>query len=160
MDAQRVLDRRPIWTARQWDGSQEVLDWIRPGLDQGLLTYGEDGVLSQWGSPVPDGAWLIFRDGWFDIQPTTQAYEARYEPAPASAPAGTTPEQVQTPPPSDQPPADEPPADEPPADEPPADQPPADQPPADQPPADEPPGEQPSGEETPADDTPNNQEPA
>jgi hypothetical protein len=94
MAAQRVLDRRPVWTARQWDGSEEFLDWVRPGLDQGFLTYDDqDGTLRLWGAVVPDGGWLVFRDGWYDLQPTTEAYEAKYEPAPADeAPPEAPPE--------------------------------------------------------------------
>ncbi len=83
MDEERVLERRPVFTARQWDGSEGVLDWLRPGLDQGLMAYNpRDEVLSQWGQTVEQGAWIVDRGGWYDVQPDNAAYQKKYETAP------------------------------------------------------------------------------
>lgn len=81
MPEQRVLERRQVFTARQWDGSEEFLDWARPGLDASLLSYNpREEQLSLWGQTVEPGAWVIDRGGWYEVQPDTEAFEKKYEP--------------------------------------------------------------------------------
>lgn len=83
MDPQRVMERRQVYEAREWDRSQEFLDWLtqRGGMGANPFSIGEDDQeLYQWGAfLLPEGTWVIYRGGWWDILPDENAYQQKYE---------------------------------------------------------------------------------
>lgn len=85
MPIERVMERRGVYEAREWDGSQEFLDWLEEhgGMGGSPFSVGEDDELYQWGAfLLPQGTWVIYRGGWWDILPNGDVYAEKYEVAP------------------------------------------------------------------------------